>query len=64
MSTEALDAAIADAYRTEGAASEGVGLKTIYLEKATTLRCFGARAMGRGTGIAKQSSHIFVTVGD
>ena len=39
-------------------------MKKIYVEKATTLRRFGARAKGRGTRISKQTSHIFVTVGD
>ena len=36
----------------------------IYVEKATTLRRFGARAKGRGTRISKQTAHVFVTVGD
>ena len=31
---------------------------------ANALRRFGARAKGRGTRIGKQTSHIFVTVGD
>ena len=39
-------------------------VKKIYVEKATTLRRFGARAKGRGTRIGKQTAHIFVTVGD
>ena len=39
-------------------------VKKIYVEKATTLRRFGARAKGRGTRIGKQTAHVFVTVGD
>ena len=36
----------------------------IHVEKAATLRRFGARAKGRGTRINKQTSHIYITVGD
>ena len=39
-------------------------MKTIHVEKAATLRRFGARAKGRGTRINKQTSHIYITVGD
>ena len=35
-----------------------------FLEKAKTLRRFGARAKGRGTRINKQTCHIYVSVGD
>ena len=37
---------------------------SIYVEKATTLRRFSARAKGRGARIGKQTCHIYVTVGD
>ena len=36
----------------------------IHVEKAATLRRFGARAKGRGTRINKQTSHIYITVAD
>ena len=39
-------------------------VKTIYLDKATNLRRFTARAKGRGNVILKQTCHIHVTVGD
>ena len=52
---KALDSAIAN---------DELRVTKICVEKATTLRRFGARAKGRGTRIGKQTSHIFVTVGD
>ena len=39
-------------------------VKKFFVEMATTLRRFGARAKGRGTRIGKQTAHIYVTVGD
>ena len=61
---KALDSAIANAEHNFGADIDDLRVKKIYVEKATTLRRFGARAKGRGTRISKQTSHIFVTVGD
>lgn len=61
---KALDSAIANAEHNDGADIDDLRVKKIYVEKATTLRRFGARAKGRGTRISKQTSHIFVTVGD
>ena len=61
---KALESAIANAEHTDGADIDDLRVKKIYVEKATTLRRFGARAKGRGTRISKQTSHIFVTVGD
>ena len=61
---KALESAIANAEHNDGADIDDLRVKKIYVEKATTLRRFGARAMGRGTRISKQTSHIFVTVGD
>ena len=61
---KALESAIANAEHNDGADIDDLRVKKIYVEKATTLRCFGARAKGRGTRISKQTSHIFVTVGD
>lgn len=60
----ALESAIANAEHNDGADIDDLRVKKIYVEKATTLRRFGARAKGRGTRISKQTSHIFVTVGD
>ncbi len=61
---KALDSAIANAEHNFGADIDELRVTKIYVEKATTLRRFGARAKGRGTRIGKQTSHIFVTVGD
>ena len=61
---KALESAIANAEHNDGADIGDLRVKKIYVEKATTLRRFGARAKGRGTRISKQTSHIFVTVGD
>ena len=64
ISKKALESAIANAEHNDGADIDDLRVKKIYVEKATTLRRFGARAKGRGTRISKQTSHIFVTVGD
>lgn len=61
---KALESAIANAEHNDGADIDDLRVKKIYVEKATTLRRFGARAKGRGTRISKRTSHIFVTVGD
>ena len=61
---KALESAIANAEHNDGADIDDLRVKKIYVEKATPLRRFGARAKGRGTRISKQTSHIFVTVGD
>ena len=39
-------------------------VKASYLDKATNLRRFPARAKGRGNVILKQTCHIHVVVGD
>lgn len=61
---KALDSAIANAEHNFGADIDELRVTKICVEKAATLRRFGARAKGRGTRIGKQTSHIFVTVGD
>ena len=61
---KALDSAIANAEHNFGADIDELRVTKICVEEATTLRRFGARAKGRGTRIGKQTSHIFVTVGD
>ena len=59
-----LHKAIANAEHNDGADIDELRVKTIYVEKATSLRRFSARAKGRGAKIEKQTCHIFVTVGD
>ena len=61
---KAVESAIANAKHNDGADIDDLDVTKIYVEKATTLRRFGARAKGRGTRINKQTSHVFVTVGD
>ena len=56
--------AIANAEHNDGADIDELKVKTIYVEKADSLRRFTARAKGRGNVILKQSSHVFLTVGD
>ena len=59
-----LESAIANAEHNDGADIDELKGKTIYVEKATSLRRFSARAKGRGARIEKQTCHIFVTVAD
>ena len=64
LTKKALDPAIANAEHNSGPDIDELRATKICVDKATTLRRFGARAKGRGTRIGKQTSHIFVTVGD
>lgn len=61
---KALDSAIANAEHNNGADIDELRVTSIYVEKATTLRRFSARAKGRGARIGKQTCHIYVTVDD
>lgn len=61
---KALDSAIANAEHNNGADIDELRVTSIYVEKATTLRRFSARAKGRVARIGKQTCHIYVTVGD
>ncbi len=61
---KALESAIANAEHNQGADIDELRVTRICVEKSSTLRRFGARAKGRGTRICKQTSHVFVTVGD
>ena len=61
---KALESAIANAEHNDGADIDELRVQTIHVEKADNLRRFTARAKGRGNVILKQTSHIFVTVGD
>ena len=59
-----LESAIANAEHNDGADIDELKVKTIHVEKATSLRRFAARAKGRGDRILKRNSHITVRVGD
>jgi len=61
---KALESAIANAEHNDGADIDELKVKTIYVDKADTLRRFTARAKGRGNVIGKQSCHIRIVVGD
>ena len=59
-----LESAIANAEHNDGADIDELKVKTIHVEKGTSMRRFHARAKGRGCKIEKQTCHIYVTVGD
>jgi large subunit ribosomal protein L22 len=59
-----LESAIANAEHNDGADIDELKVKTIYIDKAETLKRTSARAKGRGNVIGKQSCHIHVVVGD
>ena len=59
-----LESAIANAEHNDGADIDELRVKTIYIDKADTLKRTSARAKGRGNVIGKQSCNIHVVVGD
>ena len=59
-----LESAIANAEHNDGADIDELKVTSVYVEKGTSLRRFGARAKGRGVRIEKQTCHIYVKVGD
>ena len=58
-----LESAIANAEHNDGADIDELKVKTIYVDKAQSLKRFSARAKGRGNRIEKQTCHIVVKVG-
>jgi len=60
---KALESAIANAEHNDGADIDELKVKTIYIDKAASLKRFMARAKGRGNKIEKQTCHITVSVG-
>ncbi len=58
-----LESAIANAEHNDGADIDELRVKSIYVDKATSLKRMSARAKGRGNRIEKQTCHITVTVG-
>ena len=59
-----LESAIANAEHNDGADIDELKVQSIYLDKATNLRRFTARAKGRGNRISKPTCHVYVTVGN
>lgn len=60
---KALDSAIANAEHNDGADIDELKVKVIFIDKASSLKRFMARAKGRGNKIEKQTCHITVSVG-
>ncbi len=59
-----LESAIANAEHNDGADIDVLKVRTIHVEKATSLKRFTARAKGRGNRIEKQTCHIYLSVGE
>jgi large subunit ribosomal protein L22 len=59
-----VESAIANAEHNDGADIDELRVKTIIVDKGTSLKRFDARAKGRGVKIEKQTCHIVVTVGN
>lgn len=59
-----LESAIANAEHNEGADIDELRVNDIYVDKATSLKRFTARAKGRGNRNEKQTCHITVTLGN
>ncbi|MGB5716535.1 MAG: 50S ribosomal protein L22 [Gammaproteobacteria bacterium] len=64
MVRKVLESAIANAEHNEGADIDELKVSAIFVNEASTMKRFRARAKGRGTRILKRNSHITVTVGD
>jgi large subunit ribosomal protein L22 len=60
----ALESAIANAEHNDGADIDELKVRTIYVDKASSLKRMIARAKGRGNHIEKQTCHITITVGN
>ncbi|SRR5690554_4347745 len=58
-----VESAIANAEHNDGADIDELKVKTIQVDKATSLKRFRPRAKGRGVKIEKQTCHIVVKVG-
>lgn len=59
-----LESAIANAEHNDGADIDVLKVRTIHVEKGTSLKRFTARAKGRGNRIEKQTCHIYLSVGE
>ena len=59
-----VESSIANAEHNEGADIDELKVKSIFVDKATSLKRFTARAKGRGNRIEKQTCHITVTLGN
>jgi large subunit ribosomal protein L22 len=57
-----VESAIANAEHNSGADIDELKVKTVTVDKVTSLKRFTARAKGRGNKIEKQTCHITVTL--
>ena len=64
MAANLVESAIANAEHNDGADIDALKVRTIHVEKATSLKRFTARAKGRGNRIEKQTCHIYLSVGE
>ena len=64
MVRKVLESAIANAEHNEGADIDELKVSSIFVNEATTMKRFRARAKGRAARILKRTSHITVTVAD
>ena len=55
--------AIANAEHNDGADIDLLRITQIYVDKASSIKRFSARAKGRGNRVEKQTCHITLTVG-
>ena len=61
---QTLDSAIANAEVNEGANIDELVVHSAYVDQATTMKRWRARARGRPSRIFKRSSHITIVVSD
>ncbi len=59
-----LESAIANAEHNDGADIDELKVKTVFVERGTSLRRFRPGPKGRGMKITKPTCHIYVSVGD
>lgn len=59
-----LESAIANAEHNQAADIDELKVKTVFVERGTSLRRFRPGPKGRGMRITKPTCHIYITVGD
>jgi large subunit ribosomal protein L22 len=59
-----VESALANAEHNLAADVDSLRVKTVCVDKGTSLKRFSARAKGRGNQIEKQTCHITVTLGN
>jgi len=59
-----LESAIANAEHNDAADIDELKVKTVFVERGTSLRRFRPGPKGRGMRITKPTCHIYLTVGD